>query len=272
MVAVPTSTTITAAMDRTQRTVALASATGVAVGGFLVIGSEIVLIQESQSALVWLVERGQSGTKAKPHASGATVYVGSASTFATKGHMPALPVVPNDVTNVLPDFALPLGSRVVDPDTGYEYLVVDCQSALIPGHWVSIDQNGLATILTGDQDGLTTGRVGIITQTIGASDTLALALVVGRYSGALCTSAFTSTLTPNLATPTSLGPGMVAPAPSDTGTSASSGVSVLYNLIWGAVVLDFLTSAVSSGGTLDVLLVNPYLAGTPVNIHVGSTS
>lgn len=272
MVAVPTSTTITAAMNRSGRTVALASLTGVAVGGFLVIGGEIVLIQEISGLLVVQVERGQAGTAARPHASGTVVYVGTANTFGTQGHLPALPNVPNDETNVLPNFALPIGSRVVDPNSGYEYLVVDCQSALQPGHWVLINEAGLATILTGDADGTTQGRVGIITQTIGSSDTLGLALVVGRYQGALCTSAFTSLLTPSYASPTSLGPGMVAPAQTDAATSASSGSSANSNVIWGAMILDFLTSAVSSGGTLDVLLNNPYLQGVAINLHQGGTS
>lgn len=264
---VPPSTTLSAAMTRTQRLVSLASGTGIAVGMFLIIGSEIVLVQtlvKSDGSIIE-VERGQNGTSAKPHVSGLPVYLSStanppAYTFASKN---GRATVKNDITNALPDFPMPLGSTVVDPDTGYEYVVVDVSEAMVVGEWVVISADGAASPL----NAASIGRVGIITQTIGASDTLALALVAGKYAGALISS-LSSLAPPAWIAAAGAVSGVVQTVPS--GTSALATVSDTgpgENLVFGAIFVAETTSAVSSGsslGLVTVILNNPYVQGLPL--------
>lgn len=260
----PTATTLSAALTRTDRQVFLASGTNVAVGTVLVIGAEIVVVQSlvKSDGTVVLVERGQQGTAGKPHSSGASVYVSSTAspptyTFATNR---GRPVLKNDVTNALPDLTLPLGSRVVDPDTGYEYITVDCQEAFTAGTWVKIDEAGLATPL----NEASVGRVGIITQTVGASDNYALALVVGKYAGAAISS-LSSLAPPAWIVAAGTVSGVVQTVPG--GTSALATVSNTgpgENLVFGAIFLAETTSGVSSGTTLPgitVFLNDPYVQG-----------
>lgn len=257
----PVATTLSAAMTRLQKTVSLTSGTGVIVGSFLVVGSEIVQVQVAVSTTVFEVERGQMGTAAKPHSSGCYVAVQTTGvTFANKG---GRPVVKNDVTGVLPDLTLPLGSTVVDPDTGYEYITVDCQEAMTLGEWVVIDKDGLATAL----NETSIGRVGIITQAVGASDNYALALVVGKFAGAMISSL--SSLAPAawLAAAGAVS-GVVQILPGATSALATvSGTGPGENLVFGALYVAETTSGVSSGTALagiTVILNNPYVQGLPL--------
>jgi hypothetical protein len=260
----PTATTLSAAMTRLQKTVSLTAGTNVAVGSNIVIGGEICTVQvlvKSDGTIVE-VERGQNGTAAKPHASGTSVYVSSTAspptyTFGTKN---GRPVLKNDITGILPDMYLPLGSRVVDPDTGFEYLTVDCQEAMTVGEWVVIDENGLATPL----NAASKGRVGIITQAIGASDNYALALVVGKYAGAQVSS-LSSLAPPNWIAAYGTVSGVAFVVPGGTSAIATvSGTAPGVNLIFGAIYVAETTSGVSSGTSLPgitVFLENPYVQG-----------
>jgi hypothetical protein len=207
------------------------------------------------------VERGQQGTAAKPHLSGAAVYLSSTATppAYTFGRKADRVVVKNDITNNLPDFALPLGSLVVDPETGYEYVVVDTSEAMTVGEWVVIDADGRATPL----NAASIGRVGIITQAIGASDTLALALVVGKYAGAQISS-LSSLAPPAWIAAAGAVSGVVQTVPQ--GTSALATVSDTApgeNLVFGAIFVAETTSGVSSGtlAGITVILNNPYVQG-----------
>lgn len=264
MPAVPAATTLSVAALRNQRTLTLASGTGVAVGMTLVIGAECVLVQNlvNSTGSIIEVERGQFGTAAKPHAAGVAVYLSStanppAYAFGRSGNRVT---VKNDVTNNLPDFPMPLGSSVIDPETGYEYIVVDTSEAMVVGEWVAISEDGAATPL----NAASKGRVGIITQAIGASDTLALALVVGKFTGAQVSS-LSSLAPPAWIAAAGAVSGVVQTVPA--GTSALATVSDTApgeNLIYGAIFIAETTSGVSSGATLPgitVFLNNPWVQG-----------
>jgi hypothetical protein len=185
-------TTTSTALDNKQTRFAVASTTGITGAGslttpasILVIGGEAMLVQNVPVSGTVEVFRGFNGTQARAHSSGATVYFGAKTRFDSNrvGRVG----LAGD-SGVLPDFRLPLGGLVTDPDTGYEYRLVDCQAALANGVWVSIDGSGLATALaTGS-----VGRIGIIVETIGASDTYAWALVAGTYNAALFSTTVTT--------------------------------------------------------------------------------
>jgi hypothetical protein len=184
-----TQTTITADISASARTIPIASATGVAAGSILVIGQEAVLVQSvNATALTCEVMRGHDGTRAKKHNSGALVYVGSGSTLGIDPVTGQITVA--GYTGELGDMTLPLGSKYFDPDTGNEYTLVDCGATFINGEWVVLDGSFLATQLAIGSK----GRVGIVTETPGASDQLAWVLTRGTYASALFDSDVTTAM------------------------------------------------------------------------------
>ncbi len=158
----------------------------------LVIGSEAMTVTAVINSTTVDVERGQQGTTALPHANSTTIYFGN-STSAIGSSLTSLsPAVftlaAPLATNGLPQFVTTVGAKRMDPNSGYVYMLVDCQAALVNGEWVIIDGNGLASALaTGSK-----GRVGILVEDIAASDTWAWALVEGTYASALFTSGVTT--------------------------------------------------------------------------------
>lgn len=77
-----TATTLSAAVNATQKVVVVASATGVAAGKLLYVDKEAMLVQSVSSTSV-TVQRGVSGTAPSGHVSGDVVLVGSPSQFFT---------------------------------------------------------------------------------------------------------------------------------------------------------------------------------------------
>jgi len=198
-VAALTTTTLSAALNASSRVFNLASTTGINGAGSLtteqsviVVGSEAMLVQRVPVAGTVEVIRGFGGTKARSHASGATVYAAARSLFAFA--QPGDPSYPGGMVGLtgdagdLPDYRLPVGLQVVDPNTGYEYMLVDCQSSFVVGEWVVIDGAGAASQLAIGSK----GRVGIVVETVGASDRLSWVLRRGTYASALFDSDVTT--------------------------------------------------------------------------------
>lgn len=77
-----TATTLSEAVNATQRVVVVASATGVTAGKLLVVDNEAMLVQSITSTSA-TVQRGVSGTAPGAHASGEGVLVGTPSQFFT---------------------------------------------------------------------------------------------------------------------------------------------------------------------------------------------
>lgn len=248
----PITTTLTAAITDRQTTVPVAVATSIVAGSVIAIGAELALVQ-GVAGLNLSVERGQQGTQAVAHASGTTVYAGAASVFKSVAmyNLGQSRVAMDASQGVLPDLLLPTGSRVIDPNTGYEYIVVDCQSAFVLGEWVGIDGTGLATSIAAT----TKGRVGIIVETIGSSDTLALAMVVGTFASALFSSSVTTATAQLLA-------GVQYP---DAGTS--TGGNVIFNASC-TVAPSTATSpgGLTSAGVGTAYVYNPWCYGATVDI------
>lgn len=177
----PYQTTLSAALDANQVTILTAASTGFAIGKYVIIGKEaMLLVAVDTTNNVHSVKRGMKGTPAMPHASGAIVTLGASSAF---GPVTNEGIVVAGYTgggiNCVP--TLPIGSRKIDPDTGYEYILCKSASAHVAGEWVSISVAGVSTIL----DSTTKGRVGVVVEAPGAASKLHWVMVVGSYSSAL---------------------------------------------------------------------------------------
>ncbi|HYE88048.1 MAG TPA: hypothetical protein VEA16_16915 [Vicinamibacterales bacterium] len=193
-----TQTTLSAALNASDRVFAIGSTTGVnpqgitTEGSILVIGSEAMLVQRVPVSGTVEVIRGFGGTKARAHASGVRVFVGARSTFGFQDGGPApdmfgLVGLTGDPGS-LPAYRLPVGVVVFNPDDGNEYRLVDCQASMAIGAWAVIDGNGLASALAATSK----GRCGVIVETVGGSDTLSWALVAGTSSSVQFTSNVTT--------------------------------------------------------------------------------
>lgn len=260
-----TQTTLASAVAVGDRRVTLASATGVAVSSILFVNGEAMVVQSIASAPTFDVKRGQHGTPGLAHASGAVVYHGPHSQFSAqipKGKavlaeevaMPRIVLPEGRVFRILNDSWVEVAvgrmanHRCVDPDTGYEYILVDCQSAFQPGEWVVIDGDGLASQLSTSSK----GRVGIIVETVGASDTLAWALVVGTYAGALFTSGVTTAC-------------VLIAGTGAANISTSSGGNVIMNASC-SVAPSTATSPTVGDGVGTAVLANPFCYGLTTDI------
>jgi hypothetical protein len=189
-------TTLSAAITNKQTRFAVASTTGISGLGslttqqsVLVVGAEKMLVQNVPVSGVVEVMRGFDGTKAAEHASGTTVTIAAKTDIGFAENAYAVPLVGlTGDPGAKPGFALPVGQYRMDPETGYVYQLVDCQAAFQVGEWVVVDGNGLASQLAATSK----GRVRIIVETIGSSDTLTWALARGTYASALFTSGVTT--------------------------------------------------------------------------------
>lgn len=188
-----TTTTLTAALNATDRRFAIGSTTGITGLGSLttpqsalVIGGEIMLVQNVPVSGTVEVIRGQFGTKARAHAASVTVSAGAATRFSFNDYDQRIGLA--GTPGSLPDYVLPVGGTRVDPDTGNEYALVDCQAAMAIGSWAVIDGAGLASALASTSK----GRVGVVVETVGGSDTLSWVLVAGTFASTQFTSDVTT--------------------------------------------------------------------------------
>lgn len=191
-----TTTTLTAALNDSSREFAVGSTTGI--NGFgslttpqtvLVIGNEMMLVQGVPVSGMVTVMRGYGNTRAKSHPASAVITIGTRADFSDNQgtwHNERIGLTGNPGT--LPDYVLPVGGTRVDPDTGNEYALVDCQAAMAIGSWVVITGAGLASALASTSK----GRVGVVVETVGGSDTLSWVLVAGTFASAQFTSDVTT--------------------------------------------------------------------------------
>jgi hypothetical protein len=131
---------------------------------------------------------------------------------------------------------------------------------MVLGQWVAISDAGAATML----NAASIGKVGIIAHAIGASDTMALALVNGKFAGA-AVSSLSSLAAPAWLAAMGAVSGVVVAVPQGSSALATvSDTAMGENLIFGAVYTAETTSGVSSGsslGLITVTLCNPYVQG-----------
>ncbi len=244
----PTATAAAATRLSVASTTGMSAYTNTTPATTLVIGNEAMTVTNVVNSTTVDVERGQAGSSAQPHASGTTVYFGNST--ASIGNLSTL--APN-VFNLnaaastlgIPQFTTQAGIKRTDPNTGYEYVLVDCQAALSDGYWCGIDGNGLATALSST----TTGRVGIIVEAIAASDTLSWALVAGTYASALFSTAVTTACV--------LKAGTNVP---DISNSAGG------NIIFNARCIALSTSSGTTTNTGTAYINNPWCYGITVDI------
>jgi hypothetical protein len=249
----PYQTTLAAAITASSTTIKTAASTGFVIGGMVVIGKEAIqLVTVDTTNHLHTVKRGMKGTASKGHQSGAIVTYGASSIFTpdTKGGI-GIAGYDGVVGDNIP-MTLPIGSRYVDPDTGYEYLLCDSPNAtLAVGDWVAISADGAAS----DLAVATRGRVGIVTEVPGASDRLFWVMVVGKAYGQ-CHA--------NVTTATALVTGVLMAAP---GTTCSLGSYVIY----GASIAAAPTTGILTTGLYytTVTISNPFVVG---NKTIGATS
>lgn len=183
MIAALSSSTLSAAIDASQTRFAVGSTTGINGLGSLtspqsmiVVGGEAMLVLNVPVSGVVDVTRGADGTRARKHASGTTFWFGAKSVFDFRrnGEDQLVGLTGDPGAAGLPFYRLPLGIKVVDPNTGYEYRLVDYQAVFAIGDWVAIDAAGLASGLSST----TKGRVGIVTE-VTSSDNWGWVLVAG---------------------------------------------------------------------------------------------
>lgn len=244
-----TETTLSAALDASTRVFAIGSTTGVNGAGSLttaqsviVIGAEAMLVQRVPVSGTVEVIRGFGGTKAKAHASGVRVFVGTRANFGfeqgTNGGEDhnGLVGLTGDPGS-LPAYRLPVGVLVFNPDDGNEYRLCDVQQAADIGEWQVITGAGLASDLASTSK----GRCGVIVETVGGSDTLSWLLVAGTSASVKFASGVTT------------GCYLIAGA-----AIADILISTDANIIWGATCTAAPSSATDLGtGYLD----HPWVSG-----------
>jgi hypothetical protein len=194
-IAALTSTTLSAAIDRTQTRFQVASTSGINGLGSLtspqsliVVGGEAMLVLNVPISGYVEVTRGAS-TRARSHASGTTVWIGAKTQFDASrfGEDGLIGLTGEPTAAGLPYYRLPLGNKVMDPNTGFEYRLCDYQAVFAVGDWVIIDASGLASALgTGSK-----GRVGIITE-VTVSDTWGWVGVAGSFTATRSSSSVTT--------------------------------------------------------------------------------
>ena len=177
----PFQTTLSSAMSASQSTLVTAATTGFAVDKHIVIGKEVMLLTAVDlTSGMHSVKRGMKGSKAVAHASGAIVTLGASSAFGPYSEEGVVIAgYTGGAINCTP--TLPIGSRKIDQDTGYEYILCDTGQAFVAGTWVVISPAGEATLLNSTAK----GRVGVVVEAPGSSDRLCWVMVVGSFSSAL---------------------------------------------------------------------------------------
>lgn len=176
-----TSTTLSAALASPAQgspatTVTLASGTGVAVGQGMVIDGEYLTVTAATSATTrWTVQRGQGGTVAGPHASGAPVFIGPGNYFSFGSRDLGGPCT-STLETALPRFVIgPQGVSV------YDCAAVSTLAGSAASTWSKISENGRPTPAPTRYTGWVYDTAGAITiqggvQFIGSSGALAMTL------------------------------------------------------------------------------------------------
>lgn len=171
-------TTLSAAINATQRALPVVSNTTHTVGQYIIIGGEACLVQSLIGTTTTNVERGQLGTRARAHATLSRVY-GSTTTLGPTAYDPmageqriTLPDVPAKAG--MPSYMLPLGTRRRD-EVGNEYIFVDFTDTVYTGTPVAI-----TTDYTAAKVGITgRGAFGVAAEK-GTSDQWGWVQVYGR--------------------------------------------------------------------------------------------
>lgn len=183
MIAALASTTLTNAIDDKQTRFVVGSSSGVnGLGSLtspqsvLVVGGEAMLVLNIPASGFVEVMRGANGTRVRKHPAAATVFIGAktAFDFGRFGEDGLIGLAGDPGSGGLPFYRLPLGLKVMDPQTGFEYRLCDYQAVFAVGDWVAIDANGLASALSST----TKGRVGLVTE-VTTSDAWGWVLVAG---------------------------------------------------------------------------------------------
>jgi len=157
-------------------TVTLASGSGVAVGQGVVIDGEYMTIQSATASTTrWNVVRGQSGTVANAHASGAVVWFAAANYFQFGTRGPTGPCVSTDEV-ALPRFVIGAQGASL-----YNCVAVSTLAASTASTWTRYTDNGLPAYQPTKYTGWVYDTLGAITiqpgvQFIGSSGALAMTL------------------------------------------------------------------------------------------------
>lgn len=261
-VTAPTTTTLGAAIaTQTTRTVTVASTTGMSAGNFLVAGQEQMLILSVDSSTQLTVQRAVAGSASRIHPNGATVYYGAGSVFGARtsdqSNAQATMVA---TASALPSYRLPLGSQVLDPNTGNVFMLVDFTAPVFSGVTVSISNDGLFTaapLTTAHQ-----GSVGVVVETDKpTSDKWGWVQVYGAYSNAqlangdsAVTSAYIALAASSVTTPAA---GLAAIV-----NTTSTAVAQIFGMFITGAATTAVTSAASHVGVgVPVWLNFPYVRG-----------
>jgi len=156
-------------------TVTLASGTNVAVGQGIVIDGEYLTVQSSTPATTrWNVVRGQSGTQAQAHASGAAVFFGAPNNFYFNSNEPSGPCV-STAQQASPRIVVSLAASI------YLCPPVSTLAGSTAATWAQITDAGLPAANPTRYTGWTYTSAGALTvqpgvQFIGSSGALAMTL------------------------------------------------------------------------------------------------
>lgn len=160
-----TTTTLSAAQDGSQQSLVVASATGITAQGsgataqYLLIDREIEAVRTLPGASTTVtVMRGQNGTRATPHISGATVTV-----IPALNNPQFINYVPSGqcTRSTLAYVPLVVGGLGIQAYNGSTY---DCLGVTTAGVWVQTNDNGVPTL--GTTMASTAGVLGLFTGTI----------------------------------------------------------------------------------------------------------
>jgi len=155
--------------------ITLASGSNVAIGQGLVVDGEYMTIQsQTPQATRWNVVRGQSGTNAAAHASGAPVFLGASNLFQFTSNEPSGACV-STATPASPFI-------VIGPSVSiYQCAAVSTLTGSAASTWAQITRNGLPAANPTRYTGWTYATAGAITvqpgvQFIGSGGALAMTL------------------------------------------------------------------------------------------------
>lgn len=255
----------TGAIDARQTRFALVSTSGIYGVGSLTVGqqqsaividNEKMLVQNVPLSGYVEVIRGVDGTKAKPHAGGATVWYAQKSAFgglSADGFVVLLGTGGNP-DGILPDYVIPLGT--VRFENGKAYIMCDFTSTVHSGVCVGISNDGnftAAPLTTSMQ-----GAVGIVAEITSSSDAWGWVQVYGACLGqdASATSGITSAYIPivagSVSTPAA---GMTALV-----NTTSTPQRWIYNMFITGDATTVVTSGASNTGVNLPLFLNfPYV-------------
>lgn len=155
--------------------VTLTSGTGVVVGTGIAIDNEYLVVQSAGSAsTIWNVTRGQGGTAAGAHASGAGVLLGAPNNFYFNTRQPAGPCT-STLTQAQPRVVVSLGVSI------FQCPAVNTLASSAASSWDQLSLNGFGTPNPARYTGWTYVTLGALTiqnglQNIGSAGALAMTL------------------------------------------------------------------------------------------------